>query len=168
MGWTRCSRLKSRTHRATALFEKDTEHDLTDQLRTAVGNQLGPVPKAELDAMTPSQLRPEEPAFEEAAGWAKPLAQFYNVITPAAVEGMVIGIPNALSKLANASMDEAAERLTGKPWDNEPAWQLPQDPLKRINPYREGDMGDTPADRPGFEFGAEAAGGWLVSSLIRH
>ena len=134
--------------------------DLTDQLRTAVGNRLSPVPKAELDAMTPSQLRAlKNQRFEEAAGWAKPLAQFYNVITsPAAVEGMVIGIPNALSKLANASMDEAAERLTGKPWDNEPAWQLPQDPLKRINPYREGDMGDTPADRPGFEFGAEAAG----------
>ena len=134
--------------------------DLTDQLRTNVGNRLGPVPKAELDAMSPSQLRAlKNQRFEEAAGWAKPLAQFYNVITsPAAVEGMLIGIPNAVSKLANASMDEAAERLTGKPWDNEPAWQIPQDPLKRLNPYREGDMGDTPADRPGFEFGAEAAG----------
>lgn len=134
--------------------------DLTDVLRTKVGNRLGPVPKAELNAMSPSELRAlKNQRLEEAAGWAKPLAQFYNVLTsPAVGEGLLIGIPNALSKLANASMDEAAERLTGKPWDNDPAWQIPQDPLKRLNPLREGDIADAPADQFGYEFGAETAG----------
>ena len=40
-----------------ALFEKGCKHRLTDQLRTG-WQQLRPVPKAELDAMTPSSCVP--------------------------------------------------------------------------------------------------------------
>ena len=74
---------------------------LDDALRTRVGNTQGPLPQEQLDAMSPSQLRALKNArFEAASGWAKPLAQFFNTITsPAVGEGMLLGIPNALSKL---------------------------------------------------------------------
>ena len=127
---------------------------LTDSLRTSVGNSQGPLPQAQLDAMTPSQLRAlKNERFEAASGWAKPLAQLMNTVTsPAVAEGMVLGIPNALLKLGNSFMDETFGD------DGIPAWQFSQEPLKQINPLREGDTADTPADPFGYEVGAEAAG----------
>ena len=81
-------------------------------------------------------------------GWAKPLAQLFNTVTsPAVGEGMVLGIPNALLKLGNAGMDWFAQETFGAPVDNTPAWQISSEPLKQINPLREGDTADTPADK---------------------
>jgi len=144
---------------------------LTDSLRTGVGNSQGPVPQAALDAMTPSQLRAlKNERFEAASGWAKPLAQLFNTVTsPAVGEGMVLGIPNALLKLGNAGMDWFAQETFGAPVDNTPAWQISSEPLKQINPLREGDTADTPADPFGYELGAEAAGeaaGALTGSTL--
>ena len=145
--------------------------DLLDNVRTSVGNSQGPVPKAALDAMTPSQLRAlKNERFEAASGWAKPLAQLFNTVTsPAVGEGMVLGIPNALLKLGNAGMDWFAQETFGAPVDNTPAWQISSEPLKQINPLREGDTADTPADKYGYEIGAEAAGeaaGALTGSTL--
>ena len=139
--------------------------DLLDNVRTSVGNSQGPVPKATLDAMTPSQLNAlKNERFEAASGWAKPLAQLFNTVTsPATAEGMVLGIPNALLKLGNSFMDETFGD------DGIPAWQISQEPLKQINPLREGDTADTPADQYGYEMGAEAAGevaGALTGSTL--
>ena len=140
---------------------------LDDALRTSIGNRQGPVPQAQLDAMTPSQLRAlKNERFEAASGWAKPLAQFFNTVTsPAVGEGMLIGIPNALLKLGNSFMDETFGD------DGIPAWQISQEPLKQINPLREGDTADTPADPFGYELGAESvgevAGALTGSTLLR-
>ena len=140
--------------------------DLTDVLRTAVGNRQGPIPKAQLDELSPSQLRElKNQRFEESLGWARPLGQFYNVLTsPAVGEGMAIGVPNALSKLATWVIDpEGALELE--------APQIPQEPLRAANPLREGDTADTSADQFGYELGAESAGevvgAFTGSTLVR-
>lgn len=146
---------------------------LTDSLRTSVGNSQGPLPQAQLNALTPSQLRAlKNERFEAASGWAKPLAQFMNAMTsPAVGEGMLVGVPNALLKLGNAGMDWFAQEAFGAPVDNTPAWQISSEPLKQINPLREGDTADTPADSFGYELGAEAvgevAGALTGSTLLR-
>lgn len=144
---------------------------LDDAMRTNIGNRQGPLPQSQLDALSPSQLRAlKNERFEAASGWAKPLAQFFNTITsPAVGEGMLIGVPNALLKLGNAGMDWLAQETFGAPVDDKPAWQISQEPLKPLNPLREGDTADTPADRFGYEIGAEAAGevaGALTGSTL--
>ena len=140
--------------------------DLTDVLRTAVGNRQGPIPKAQLDQLSPSQRRElKNRRFEESLGWAKPLGQFYNVLTsPAVGEGMAIGVPNALSKLATWIIDPEGALEIEAP-------QIPQEPLRRLNPLREGDTADTSADPFGYELGAESAGevagAFTGSTLLR-
>lgn len=127
---------------------------IQDSLRVNVGNSQGPLPKSVLDRLTPSQMRAlKNQRFEDASGWARPLAQFYNAVTsPAFGEGFLLGVPNALSKLGNWFMDE-----TFGP-DDIPAWQIPQQPIREINVRRYGDTADTPADPFGYELGAESAG----------
>jgi len=138
--------------------------DLTDVLRTNVGNQLGPIPQEQLNQMTPSQLRAlKNQRFEDAAGWGRPLAQLFNAVTsPAVGEGMILGIPNALAQLGRNTVDA----LVGLPSESEsaefgieytPTPQIPRDALAGINPLREGDPADTPADQYGYEIGAESA-----------
>jgi len=146
---------------------------LTDSLRTGVGNSQGPLPQDQLDQMSPSELRAlKNERFEAASGWAKPAAQFLNTLTsPAVGEGMLLGVPNALLKLGNAGMDWFAQETFGAPVDNTPAWQISSEPLKEINPLREGDTANTPADKFGYELGAEAAGevagAFTGSTLLR-
>ena len=127
--------------------------DLTDVLRTNVGNQLGPIPQEQLNQLTPSQLRAlKNQRFEEAAGWGKPLAQFVNAVTsPAVGEGMILGIPNALMKLADFVVDPEGALPGEVP-------QIPRDALAPLNPAREGDVVNTPADDAGYVLGAESAG----------
>ena len=138
--------------------------DLTDVLRTAVGNTQGPVSQQQLDRLTPSQLRAlKNKRFEDASGWAKPLAQFLNTLTaPSVGEGMLIGIPNALMKGVDFLVDPEGAI-------DAPAPQIPRDALAGINPFREGDTEDTPADTYGYELGAEASGevaGALTGSTL--
>ena len=138
--------------------------DLTDVLRTKVGNTQGPIPQQQLNQLTPSQLRAlKNKRFEDAAGWARPLAQLFNAVTsPAVGEGMLIGIPNALAELGRNTID-AVVGLPSKSESAEfgidytPTPQIPRDALAGINPLREGDTADTPADQYGYEIGAEAA-----------
>jgi len=138
--------------------------DLTDVLRTKVGNTQGPIPQQQLNQMSPSQLRAlKNKRFEDAAGWAKPLAQLFNAVTsPAVGEGMILGIPNALAELGRNTIDA----VVGLPSESEsaefgieytPTPQIPRDALAGINPLREGDTADTPADQYGYEIGAESA-----------
>ena len=140
--------------------------DLTDVLRTNVGNQLGPIPQQQLNQLSPSQLRAlKNQRFEQAAGWAKPLAQFLNAVTsPAVGEGMILGIPNALSKLADFVIDPEGALPGSLP-------QIPRNALAGINPAREGDTANTPADEAGYVLGAETAGevagGLTGSTLLR-
>lgn len=126
--------------------------DLSDVLRTAVGNTQGPVPKQQLDQLTPSELRAlKNKRFEDGAGWARPLAQFVNALTaPSVPEGMLIGIPNALMKGAEWLVDPEGALPGDTP-------QIPRNALAGVNPYREGDVKNTPADDAGYELGAEAA-----------
>ena len=138
---------------------------LTDSLRTGVGNSQGPLPQSQLDQMSPSELRAlKNQRFEDASGWARPLAQFMNTLTaPSVGEGMLIGVPNALLKLGNSFMDETFGD------DGIPAWQISSEPLKELNPLREGDTADTPADKFGYELGAEASGelaGFVTGSTL--
>lgn len=144
---------------------------LTDNLRTGVGNSQGPLPQSQLDQMSPSELRAlKNQRFEDASGWARPLAQFMNTLTaPSVGEGMLIGVPNALLKLGNAGMDWFAQETFGAPVDDKPAWQISSEPLKELNPLREGDTADTPADKFGYELGAEASGelaGFVTGSTL--
>ena len=138
--------------------------DLTDVLRTNVGNQLGPIPQQQLNQLTPSQLRAlKNQRFEEAAGWGKPLAQFLNAVTsPAVGEGMILGIPNALMKLADFVVDPEGAVPGEVP-------QIPKNALAPLNPAREGDVVNTPADDAGYVLGAESAGevaGVLTGSTL--
>ena len=138
--------------------------DLTDVLRTNVGNQLGPIPQEQLNQLTPSQLRAlKNQRFEEAAGWGKPLAQFLNAVTsPAVGEGMILGIPNALMKLADFVVDPEGALPGEVP-------QIPKNALAPLNPAREGDVVNTPADDAGYVLGAESAGevaGVLTGSTL--
>lgn len=144
---------------------------LTDSLRTNVGNSQGPLPQDKLEQMSPSELRAlKNQRFEDASGWARPLAQFMNTMTaPSVGEGMLLGVPNALLKLGNAGMDWFAQETFGAPVDDTPAWQISSEPLKQINPLREGDTADTPADKFGYEIGAESAGelaGFVTGSTL--
>ena len=102
--------------------------DLIDNARTNIGNKQGPLPQADLDAMTPSQLRQlKNQRYEAQMGWAKPVAQFLNTISsPAVAEGMVIGPVNALSKLGNAIGDAVQQ----KEIDVSDAWQINPDSVK--------------------------------------
>ena len=126
---------------------------LDDALRTRIGNQLGPIPQQQLNQLSPSELRAlKNQRFEEASGWAKPLAQFLNTLTaPAVGEGMIIGIPNALMKLGAFLVDPEEELGGDVP-------QIPKNALAPVNPLREGDTANTPADDAGYVLGAEAAG----------
>ena len=101
--------------------------DILDNIRTNTGNEQGPLPQKELDAMTPSQLREvKNQRYEAQMGWAKPVAQFLNTISsPAVAEGMVIGPINAVSKLGNALGDV----ILRKEVDTSDAWQIDQDAL---------------------------------------
>ena len=127
--------------------------NLVELLRTAVGNTQGAVPAEQLRQMTPSQLRAlKNKRFEDGAGWAKPLAQFLNAVTsPAVPEGAVLGIPNALLKGVDFLVDPEGAI-------DEPAPQIPRDALATLNPLREGDTENTPADDAGYEIGAETSG----------
>ena len=124
-----------------------------DLLRTAIGNTQGPIPQQRLNQMTPSELRRlKNQRFEDGAGWAKPLAQFLNMVTsPAVPEGAVLGIPNALLKGADFLVDPEGAI-------DAPAPQIPRNLLAPVNPLREGDVENTPADDAGYELGAEIAG----------
>ena len=136
--------------------------DILDNIRTNTGNEQGPLPQKELDAMTPSQLREvKNQRYEAQMGWAKPVAQFLNAISsPATAEGMVIGPINAVSKLGNALGDV----ILRKEIDTSDAWQIDQDALAPYNPLRgtleDGsiDTADTSADPYGYELGGEGAG----------
>ena len=136
--------------------------DILDNIRTNTGNEQGPLPQKELDAMTPSQLREvKNQRFEAQMGWAKPVAQFLNAISsPAVAEGMVIGPINAVSKLGNALGDV----ILRKEVDTSDAWTIDQDALAPYNPLRgtleDGsiDTADTSADPYGYELGGEGSG----------
>jgi hypothetical protein len=135
-----------------------------DWLRTNVGNQLGPIPQQQLNQLTPSQLRAlKNQRFEEAAGWGKPLAQFVNAVTsPAVSEGAILGIPNALMKLADFVVDPEGALPGDVP-------QIPKNALAPFNPARRGDVVNTPADDAGYVIGAEVAGevaGALTGSTL--
>ena len=106
--------------------------DLIDNARTSIGNKEGPLPQAELDVMTPSQLRQvKNQRFEAQMGWAKPVAQFINTISsPAVAEGMVIGPVNAVSKLGNALGDVILRQEV----DVSDAWQIDPDSVKGEEP----------------------------------
>ena len=137
---------------------------LVDSVRTAIGNTQGAIPQQRLDQLSPSELRAlKNQRFEDAAGWAKPLAQFVNMVTsPVVPEGVVLGIPNALLKAADFLVDPEGAI-------DAPAPQIPRDALAGVNPLRGGDTSNTPADDAGYELGAETAGevaGVLTGSTV--
>lgn len=131
------------------------EWDFTDPPKPSGAKPRPRATRAQLNALVERKL-----------GWA---GQLLNTLaSPDTKAGVVVGPVNAISKLGNALGDWAQ----GKPIDTRDAWQIPEETVRKYNPFRIG-IGQevTPADRFGFQvgggIGAEIAGAAVGATLIK-
>lgn len=105
---------------------------------------------------------------EERMGLLKPISQFMNsIMSPGFGEGLVTGVPNALSNLGNAIGDV----VQGKEVDVSDAWQITPQAAAAANPVRAigGDTDITPQDVGGKawgEFGAGELAGLVTGTAV--
>ena len=94
---------------------------------------------------------------EERMGLLKPIGQFMNsIMSPGYGEGLVIGVPNALSNLGNAIGDVVQRKEV----DVSDAWQITPQAAAAANPIRAigGDTDITPQDEGGRAWGKFGSG----------